>query len=155
MVIYDLICAQGHHFEGWFTDLEDLEAQLNENKLACPVCSDGQISRCPSTFGLVKHARPAPPGPPEPPLPSPPAPPARMLEALKQLESLAGHLEREYDDVGSGFADEALKIHYGVTQPRNIRGLSTAAQEEILHREGVEFFKVPLLSRKNTPSTNN
>ena len=38
---------------------------------------------------------------------------------------------------------EALKIHYGATEPRNIRGVSTPAEEEILKEEGIEFFKIP------------
>ena len=28
MIVYDLQCAQGHAFEGWFEGLEDLEDQL-------------------------------------------------------------------------------------------------------------------------------
>ena len=30
-------------------------------------------------------------------------------------------VEKNFDDVGCDFAKEALKIHYGATEPRNIR----------------------------------
>jgi hypothetical protein len=46
--------------------------------------------------------------------------------------------------VGSEFAKEALKIHYGVSAPRNIRGSSTPQEEETLRQEGVAFLKVPV-----------
>ena len=151
MVVYDLICARGHRFEGWFDNLQDLSAQLAGHLLACPVCGDGRVSRRPSTFGLVKSGRteekPAE-GPPLAPLP------AEALEMFQRLAEFSQHLEKEFDDVGHGFADEALKMHYGITKRRGIRGLSTEAQEELLRKEGIEFFKVPILTRKNHPTTN-
>lgn len=116
------------------------------------MCSDDKISWRPSTFGLVKSGRSeAVAPPPEVPVP---APMAQLQEAIRQLSEMSGRLEKEFADVGSNFADEALKIHYGVSTRRNIRGLSTESQEEMLRREGVEFFKVPML-RKTPHSTKN
>ena len=152
MVVYDLICAKGHSFEGWFDNLQDLSAQLAGHLLVCPVCGDGQVDRRPSTFGLVK-AGPKPAESQPSPLPSPPAQ-AAALEMFQRLAEFSQRLEREFDDVGHGFADEALKMHYGVAKRRGIRGLSTEAQEEMLRKEGIEFFKVPVLTRKNHTSTN-
>ena len=160
MIVYDLICARGHRFEGWFDNLKDLSAQLAGRLLACPVCGDGQVSRRPSTFGLVKSGRteekPArEEKPAEKPAESPPLPiRATALEIFQQWAEFSKHLEREFDDVGQRFADEALKMHYGVAKRRSIRGLSTESQEDMLRKEGIEFFKVPVLARKNHPSTN-
>ena len=152
MLIYDLICALGHRFEGWFSDLEDLEKQLAEEILLCPVCGDGKISRLPSTFGLLRSSRPEPES-----APSPQALPGgeQFQEMFRRWAEISSRLERDFDDVGSNFTEEALKMHYGVTDRRNIRGLSTEAQEETLKKEGVDFFKVPLLSRKSPSSSNN
>ncbi|MDR2946951.1 MAG: DUF1178 family protein [Candidatus Adiutrix sp.] len=145
MVIYDLMCSQGHHFEGWFQDLDDLSAQLEQKLLACPICADENISRLPSTFGLVKSGRPEPPAAPQP-----EAAAGQAREFMRRWEDFSHKLDREFDDVGAGFADEALKMHYGVSERRNIRGMSTEGQDEMLRKEGVEFFKFPVLSRKNT-----
>jgi len=150
MVVYDLICSQGHRFEGWFKDLEDLEKQLAGNMLACPVCNDDKINRLPSTFGLVKSGRSEVAAPPS----EMSAPMAQLQEIMKRLNEISGRLEKDFDDVGSNFADEALRMHYGVSSRRNIRGLSTTAQEDMLRREGVDFFKVPML-RKTPQSTEN
>jgi hypothetical protein len=53
--------------------------------------------------------------------------------------------------VGSDFANEALKIHYGVNEPRNIRGVSTSQEEDMLREEGVDFVKLPIISKEETP----
>lgn len=150
MVVYDLICSQGHRFEGWFKDLEDLEKQLAGNMLTCPVCNDDKISRLPSTFGLVKSGRSEVATQAS----ETPVPMAQFQEVLRRLNEISSRLEKDFDDVGSNFADEALKMHYGVSTRRNIRGLSTTTQEDMLRREGVEFFKVPML-RKTPNSTEN
>jgi hypothetical protein len=157
MVIFDLICLNGHQFEGWFADLPELEDRLASGELSCPVCGDVNIARRPSTFGLVR-SRPAGGHP----LKRPPVSPRverdgqelgdGALKAFKKLVELSERLEKDYVDVGTSFTAEALKMHYGAAPARNIRGHSTAAEEETLKSEGIEFFKLPILSRKNTTS---
>jgi hypothetical protein len=71
----------------------------------------------------------------------------------EQLEILTDKLRKDFVDVGPGFSTEALKMHYGASPKRNIRGLSTKDEEEMLKREGIDFFKVPMLVRK-TPEAN-
>jgi hypothetical protein len=150
MVIFDLICENGHQFEGWFTSLADLEAQTAAKLLTCPYCGAEDVERCPSTFGLVK-SRPAEPAPP-PQSAEPDSPAARLLEAYERLKEMTKTLERDFKDVGQDFSAEALKMHYGASPARNIRGHSTADEEESLRSEGVEFFKLPVLSRKDPVS---
>lgn len=152
MVVYDLICSQGHRFEGWFQDLDDLMSQMDRKLLACLICADEEISRLPSTFGVVKSGRLEPVTPASP---HPEAVSEQMREFMHRWEEISNKLDKDFDDVGSGFADEALKMHYGVTERRNIKGLSTEVQEDLLRKEGVDFFKFPVLSRKNTPPTSN
>ena len=79
-----------------------------------------------------------------------------MERFIKRWEDFSEKLAREFDDVGSDFTDEALKMHYGVTAPRNIRGQSTEDQDMMLRKEGVTVYKMPLISRKNpSPGRNN
>ena len=53
-------------------------------------------------------------------------------------------MEKNFDDVGCDFAKEALKMHYGVTEAKNIRGFSTKEEENTLKKEGIQFFKIPM-----------
>lgn len=152
MVVYDLLCSAGHHFEGWFDNLEDLESQLEGGSLSCPVCGDAKVARKPSTFGVIRSGKNMPAGSVAPPMPEN----QEMLALItKKLAEVSARVEQEYDDVGSRFSEEALKMHYGVIDKRNIRGVSTENQEDLMRKEGVEFFKIPMLSRKSSQSTDN
>ncbi|PQP33530.1 DUF1178 domain-containing protein, partial [Desulfobacteraceae bacterium SEEP-SAG9] len=65
-------------------------------------------------------------------------------------KQIIDYVEKNFDDVGPEFAKEALKIHYGVSEPKNIKGVSTKQEEETLKQEGVKFFKIPLPTPPDT-----
>ena len=126
MIIFDLQCDQEHSFEGWFEDLKDLQRQIKKGLVSCPVCGSAQVRRVPSSFGIAK-ARSG----------------ADQEKAAQLLgQSLKRYFVENFEDVGPQFAKEALKIHYGAEEARNIRGVSTAEEEKMLKEEGVDFFKV-------------
>jgi hypothetical protein len=77
---------------------------------------------------------------------------AAAAGAFKKLLELSDKLEKDFVDVGANFTAEALKMHYGAAPARNIRGHSTADEEKTLRSEGIEFFKLPMLSRKSPAS---
>jgi hypothetical protein len=133
MIAYDLQCANGHAFEGWFEDRKAYLDQQKKGQIACPVCSDTSVSVIPSTFAIKSSQAPKPKGPP--------ADNARLEKMGKELVEF---VEKNFDDVGCNFAQEALKIHYGVNEPRNIRGVSTKEEEKVLKKEGIQFFKIPM-----------
>ena len=59
-------------------------------------------------------------------------------------KQIVEYVENNFDNVGADFAEEALKMHYGVAEPRNIRGVSTPKEEETLKDQGINFFKFPV-----------
>jgi hypothetical protein len=137
MIAFDLQCVNGHSFEGWFEDLRSFEEQEKRDLIACPVCDETSVYRIPSTFAIksskaVKDF-------------------AKQRAELEDIgKRIVNFLEKNFDDVGSDFAKEALKMHYGVTEPRNIKGSSTEQEEETLKEEGIQFFKIPLPSSSET-----
>jgi hypothetical protein len=133
MIAYDLQCSVGHRFEGWFEGAEAFERQCRQGLIACPVCNDTTVNRVPSVFA-IKGIKQSTDGH-KPPHPS---------EQEIMARAIISFVEKNFDNVGADFAKEALKIHYGVSEPRNIRGSSTAQEEETLRKEGVEFYKVPI-----------
>jgi len=40
MIAYDLQCANGHAFEGWFEDGQSYDEQKRNGLISCPVCND-------------------------------------------------------------------------------------------------------------------
>ncbi|TMH36597.1 MAG: DUF1178 family protein, partial [Betaproteobacteria bacterium] len=45
MIVFELICADRHRFEGWFASAGDFEGQKARGLLSCPVCSDSSIEK--------------------------------------------------------------------------------------------------------------
>ena len=133
MIVFDLKCLQGHQFEGWFDDGNAYEDQKARGLLTCPVCNDAGVSKIPTAFSIkASHSEKSP---------------VLVQQELVKLEkTLAALIEKNFDNVGSRFATEALKIHYGVTEPRNIRGTSTQEEEKTLKEEGIVFMKIPVVS---------
>jgi hypothetical protein len=140
MIAIDLKCSQDHYFEGWFAGLEVFYRQQRDGEIQCPVCDDHQISRVLSPVAIRRHGD-------EPTQTVPEAKPEAALP--KQWQALRDYLREHFEEVGTDFAKEALKMHYGATEKRNIRGSSTAEEEEVLVKEGVEFFKIPVPKEGN------
>ena len=133
MIAYDIRCENGHVFEGWFTDSASFEDQKNRVLIDCPYCGDNRIERIPSTFAIgkrhEKEHQTAEQFPPQ----------------LAMLRKLQKYIEKHFEDVGSGFAEEAIKIYYGEQDKRNIRGTTTEQEEKELREEGIPFLKIPLV----------
>lgn len=132
MIAYDLQCVNGHSFEGWFEDEKTFKDQEKMGLIACPVCDMTAITRIPSTFAIKSSARSSL---------SSENTEAQMAELSLRITDF---VEKNFDNVGCDFAKEALKMHYGVTEQRNIRGTSSPEEEKTLKEEGIEFIKIPI-----------
>jgi len=69
--------------------------------------------------------------------------PEALLHVLRTVQKF---VEKNFEDVGTRLAEESLKIHYGVKEARNIRGVVTEEEEKVLEQEGIELLKVPIVS---------
>ena len=141
MIAYDLQCTNGHTFEGWFEDRKAYLGQQKKSLIACPVCNETSVDIVPSTFA-IKSAQSS----------QPQKLPADEGALQKISEEAIDFVEKNFDNVGCDFAKEALKIHYGASEPRNIRGVSTREEEKTLKDEGIQFFKIPIPAPPDTDS---
>lgn len=48
MKVWNLRCAQGHGFEGWFASEDDFQSQQLRGLLTCPLCGAAEVVRAPS-----------------------------------------------------------------------------------------------------------
>ncbi len=138
MISFDLKCHKGHIFEGWFDDNDSFEKQKKEGLLTCPVCESKAIFKLPSTFGIKKTARVNP-------ISSDNMPALSPDNIKKVAKELTDFIDKNFEDVGSDFTKEALKIHYGISEPKNIKGVSTKQEEKLLTDEGIKFSKIPVI----------
>ncbi len=121
MIIYDLMCENGHKFEGWFKNMEEFEEQKQNKLVSCPVCNNNNVEVIITRCSIKKKS---------------------THENMPIYERLQKFLEENFENVGDRFPEEA--IHYGLAERRNIRGTATEEEEEELRNEGIEFFKIPI-----------
>ena len=137
MIVFDLRCAQGHGFEGWFDSGEAFERQRASALVRCPVCDAASVTRVPSARVSVPRGEAAAPPAAEAAAGLPP-------DVLKQLREAV----RKTENVGRRFPEEARKIHYEEVPHRPIRGVATADEAQELSDEGIDFAPIPpILSR--------
>ena len=135
MIAFDLVCSNGHKFECWFRDSASFDKQKAAGIINCPVCSDGDVEKAFSPFSIKKKDE------------SKEKDKAKKVHPLEALRLVQEYIDKNFEDVGSNFAKEALKMHYGETEKRNIRGVASPDQETLLKEEGVAFVKIPILKR--------
>jgi len=135
MIAFDLQCSKGHIFEGWFDDMESYEKQNSRKFVSCPHCNDTKIKKVLSPVTSIRSNT------------NPTEPNAKNIDYQKLAKEMVNYINKEFEDLGTDFAKEALKIHYGVSEERNIRGSATESEEDMLKQEGVQFFKIPLIKK--------
>jgi len=137
MIVFELACAQGHRFEGWFASSEEFDRQRERSLVSCPVCNDAQVARIPSARVSVPRGASAEVST----TPAPAAPVAAGLppELVAQLRDIVKNTE----NVGRRFPEEARKIHYEEVPPRAIRGQASPEEAKSLTDEGIEFASLP------------
>jgi hypothetical protein len=131
MIAYDLVCSKGHRFECWFKNSASFEEQKSCGVISCPFCNDHRVEKAFSAFAIKKHGEKK----------------EDKIDPYQALQAIYAYIDKNFEDVGLHFAREALKIHYGESKKRNIRGMALPNQEKLLKDEGVEFVKIPIIKR--------
>jgi hypothetical protein len=149
MIVFDLLCAAGHHFEGWFGSAADFTAQRKRKLLSCPRCGSAEVRRVPSATRSNLGAEP--PKPPQ--RPKAPAQPGKTPDmegkdpfAIAQMlySRMLDELLTKSEDVGRDFPEEARKIFYQRAEQRSIRGQATPQEHEELLEEGIPVARLPV-----------
>jgi hypothetical protein len=143
MIIFELCCAHGHRFEGWFASGDEFARQQARSLVTCPICDDAHVERLPSARvsvpkGAARDNAPAP-EPGEEKNDVQPAALGLPVEAVAKLREIV----RNTENVGRRFPEEARKIHYREVEPRAIRGEASRDEAQALVDEGIEFASLP------------
>ena len=174
MKVLDLQCSQQHSFEGWFGSEDDFQSQLIRGLVQCPLCGNAEITKKLSAprFNLGKAIAPTLAGETaaastnevtalavaaasSTELVAKPSQKGQAVqrpnlspEAAEVMQAawmeVAKHVMANTEDVGSSFASEARKIHYGEADERAIRGQATSDQTMELIEEGIDVMPMPI-----------
>jgi hypothetical protein len=137
MKVFDLICSDGHRFEGWFGSAEQFAEQCEAQAVCCPLCDSSDVHREPSAPRLNLGSD------------APVETAANPKGALSEQSIVASVIDRlrraiaETENVGPRFAEEARRIHYEEVPPRAIRGTASAREQRELDDEGIETMTIP------------
>jgi len=140
VIVFELICADRHRFEGWFGSAEDFEGQKARGLLSCPVCSDSSIEK----LLTAKIGRPDA----EPPRENA-QPPAAPAERPRNLHEMIDYILLNTENVGVDFPAEARRIHHREVPQRNIRGVATGDETQKLLEEGIAVMPLPIPPHKD------
>jgi len=154
MIHYSLVCEAGHGFEGWFRDSSSFDQQASSGQVACPLCGGTKVNRAlmaPAiTSGRGRELQDS-----APPLPTVAVDadkaatgviPASVLAVLQRLRE---EVERNCENLGGRFPDEARRIAAGEAQARGIYGDATPEEAEALRDEGIEIQAIPWVRRSD------
>ena len=166
MVIYDLVCASGHSFEGWFRNADDLVSQQEKKLLTCPFCGTESITKKLTAAKVTRKSN------------SSQEPQQGLQQELQSVATNVGvdtnssavsddfvnsdnmskesyaklqtmlnkvhdFVDQNFVDVGNSFAEEALSIHKGEKEAVNIRGTASKSELKELADEGVNTLGLP------------
>ena len=120
MIRYQLRCARGHAFEGWFNNSADYDAQQADGLLTCPECGEADVGK---------------------------AVMAPSVRRADKREAIAAAIRSEIadncQDVGENFATEARAMFYGEKPARGIYGQATVKEAKAMADEGIPALPIP------------
>lgn len=143
MIVLNLQCDNGHHFESWFASGDVFRDQQARGLVQCPYCQTSSVTQLPSA-PYVRRGGMAikqdhdiseavdPSG-------STAASPPQFMQpqAAQEFFQALATMARQAENVGDRLPEEARRIHYQEAPARNIRGIATLEETRELLDEGI------------------
>lgn len=145
MIVFDLLCSEGHRFEGWFGSSREFASQRRRGLISCPSCSSSSVERVPSAtrFSTRSEAKDLPQ-----PQANPQDPQLAGRDPLAMAQVLYSRMLDEVltktENVGTDFPVEARRIYYEQAPARPIRGEASQEEHDALVDEGIPVARFPL-----------
>ncbi len=140
MILYDLSCPEDHCFESWFRNSGAVEKLIKAGQVACPVCGSTKVQKAPMAPRIGKSSSQDAPAPTE-------AQSGALVEAVEKaahaINQLREVIEKNFENVGGKFPEEARRMHYGESKKRGIYGDASAEETQKLVDEGINVRIVP------------
>lgn len=136
MIVLNILCDSGHRFEGWFASADAFRNQCERQLVNCPHCQTSGVRLLPS----APHVRRSAVVPAKTKLESPPIP----ADVAGKLYQVLAQAAKQAENVGERFPEEARRIHYDESPPRNIRGRASAEETLALLDEGILVLPAPV-----------
>ena len=136
MIKYNLACECGNSFESWFPASSEFDSLLKKRVIKCIYCESSDVKKTVMAPRLSRKSN-------------------QILKKnklrrniKKQLVDFKKYIEKNCEDVGERFPQEARNIHYDKKTSKGIYGKATSEETSELIEEGIDVCTLPWLDDK-------
>ncbi len=143
MIIYDLLCAHGHQFEGWFPNASSFEEQQKEGMVHCSQCGVVEVKRLPAGGHIARVTGSLATSTPRTVAPVPTQEQLTNVDPIILIKAVNQYVQSNFKDVGTAFAEQAIQMQQGEIAQEPIHGTANQEQREKLDDAGVPYSVIP------------
>ena len=137
MIKYNLICKCGNSFESWFANSSEFDSLFKKKMVKCIYCESSSVKKtlmAPSlkrkSNQILKKSK-------------------LQRDIKKELSNFKKYIEKNCENVGEKFPQEARSIHYDKKTSKGIYGKATPEETKELIEEGIDVCTVPWFDDKS------
>ena len=137
MIKYNLICKCSKTFESWFASSLEFDLLLKKKIIKCIYCLSSEVKKTVMSPRLTRKS-------------------SQVFKKTKfqknirkQLINFKKYIEKNCEDVGERFPQEARNIHYDKKTSKGIYGKATPKETSELIEEGIDVCTLPWVDDKS------
>ena len=135
MIKYNLTCECGNTFESWFSSSKKYDSLRKKKLINCIYCDSTSIKKSIMAPNLFSKSNKT-------------AKKAKLEKNIKkQLLNFRRYIEKNCQDVGNNFSQEARSIHYDKKNSKGIYGKATPEETAELLEEGIDVATIPWVNK--------
>ena len=135
MIKYNLTCECGNAFESWFANSSEFDSLIRKKLVKCIYCDSSSVKKTVMAPRLTRKSNQI-------------SKKTKLQRRIKkQLVDFKKYIEKNCEDVGERFPQEARSIHYDKKTSRGIYGKATPEETSELLEEGIEIATIPWVDK--------
>ena len=136
MIKYNLTCECGNAFESWFANSSEFDSLIRKKLVKCIYCDSSSVKKTVMAPRLTRKSNQI-------------SKKTKLQRRIKkQLVDFKKYIEKNCENVGERFPQEARNIHYDKKTSKGIYGKATSEETSELIEEGIDVCTLPWLDDK-------
>ena len=137
MIKYNLTCECGNAFESWFANSSEYDSLIKKKLVKCIYCDSSSVKKTVMAPRLTRKSNQI-------------SKKTKLQRRIKkQLVDFKKYIEKNCEDVGERFSQEARNIHYDKKTSKGIYGKATPEETSELIEEGIDIYTLPWVDDKS------
>ena len=137
MIKYNLTCECGEIFESWFSSSSEFDSLCKRKLIKCIYCESSLIKKSVMAPNVSSKSNKI-------------SKKTKIEKNIKkQLLDFKKYIEKNCEDVGERFPQEARNIHYDKKTSKGIYGKATPEETSELIEEGIDVCTLPWVDNKS------